>query len=52
MVEASYWPARASSYKLTIPIGMGSFGIVWKADVLEGSYAGKKSVAIKIIDLE
>ncbi len=30
---------------------MGSFGIVWKADVLEGPQKGK-SVAIKIVDLE
>ena len=54
MVDSSQsisWPAKASSYKLTIPIGMGSFGIVWKADVIEGAHS-KKSVAIKIIDLE
>ena len=43
--------AKASAYKLTIPIGMGSFGLVWKADVLEGAHRGK-SVAIKIVDLE
>ena len=30
---------------------MGSFGLVWKADVLEGKHK-QKSVAIKIIDLE
>jgi hypothetical protein len=27
------WPANASAYKLVIPIGMGSFGLVWKAEV-------------------
>lgn len=25
------WPARAAAYKLLSAIGMGSFGIVWKA---------------------
>ena len=32
-------------------IGMGSFGLVWKASVSEGEHAGK-AVAIKIIDLD
>lgn len=30
---------------------MGTFGLVWKADVLEGSHRGHH-VAIKIVDLE
>lgn len=30
---------------------MGTFGLVWKADVLEGPYRGQH-VAIKIVDLE
>ena len=30
---------------------MGTFGLVWKADVLEGAHRGQH-VAIKIVDLE
>lgn len=30
------WPAKALNYKLITPIGMGSFGLVWKAECLEG----------------
>jgi len=52
MVEnINNWPAKASSYKLTIPIGMGTFGLVWKADVLDGVHRGQ-NVAVKIVDLE
>jgi len=50
-MEASNWPAKAANYKLLTPIGMGSFGLVWKAECLEGVHA-KTFVAIKIIDLE
>ena len=49
--KSMQWPAKAQAYKLTIPIGMGSFGLVWKADVQDGANKNK-SVAIKIIDLE
>lgn len=45
------WPAKASGFKLTVPIGIGSFGLVWKAETKEGKHEGK-DVAIKIIDLE
>eukprot|EP00347_Sterkiella_histriomuscorum_P020913 403335979 len=45
------WPARAQHYRLAIPIGMGSFGLVWKAEVLKEGFDGR-NVAIKIIDLE
>jgi serine/threonine protein kinase len=34
-----------------VPIGIGSFGLVWKAETKEGKHAGK-DVAIKIVDLE
>lgn len=51
MVESAQWLARADSYALKIPIGMGTFGLVWKADVLDGPHRGQ-SVAIKIVDLE
>ena len=30
---------------------MGTFGLVWRADVLDGSHRGQH-VAIKIVDLE
>ena len=45
------WPAKASSYKLITPIGMGSFGLVWKAKCIEGGN-NNKDVAIKVVDLE
>lgn len=51
IAQQKQWIAKASAYKLTIPIGIGSFGLVWKADVLEGANKGK-CVAIKIVDLE
>jgi predicted unusual protein kinase regulating ubiquinone biosynthesis (AarF/ABC1/UbiB family) len=55
MVESSSqsidWPSKASFYRLAIPIGMGSFGLVWKAEVLKDGFIGR-NVAIKIIDLE
>ena len=43
--------ARAAAYKLVKPIGIGSFGLVWKADVIDGPHRGQ-SVAIKCVDLE
>jgi serine/threonine protein kinase len=51
MDSAIEWPTKASAYKLTIPIGIGTFGLVWKGDVLEGPHRGSH-VAIKIVDLE
>ena len=48
---ANPWPSRSSSYKLEMVIGMGTFGLVWKAIVNEGEHAGQ-AVAIKIIDLD
>ena len=53
MVESNKpgWPAKAESYQLLTAIGMGSFGIVWKAECKEGPHA-KQQVAIKVIDLE
>lgn len=53
MVESNKtgWPAKAEQYKLLTPIGMGSFGIVWKAECNYGPHA-RQQVAIKIIDLE
>lgn len=32
------WPAKATYYRLSIPIGMGSFGLVWKAEVLKEGF--------------
>jgi serine/threonine protein kinase len=51
LFNSTSWPANASSYKLHTPIGQGSFGLVWKAECLEGPHK-KQNVAIKIIDLE
>jgi serine/threonine protein kinase len=51
MVESLSWPAKSTSYKLLTPIGQGSFGLVWKAECIEGGYSGKQ-VAIKVVDLE
>jgi serine/threonine-protein kinase OSR1/STK39 len=45
------WPAKAKSYELVTAIGMGSFGLVWKAKCIEGPNKGK-DVAIKVVDLE
>ena len=45
------WMAKAKSYQLLTPIGMGSFGLVWKAKCIEGDNQGK-DVAIKVVDLE
>ena len=44
------WPTKPEGYNLECVIGIGSFGIVWKATCQEGSHAGKE-VAVKIIDL-
>lgn len=54
MVEShpsNSWPAKAAAYNLVSPIGMGSFGLVWKAKCVEGANTNKE-VAIKIVDLE
>jgi len=45
------WPASSKSYKLLGPLGCGYFGIVWKAEVSEGTHI-REHVAIKKIDLE
>jgi hypothetical protein len=45
------WIAKAKAYQLLTPIGMGSFGLVWKAKCIEGVNNGK-DVAIKVVDLE
>ena len=50
-MEATNWPAKASGYKLHCPIGLGSFGLVWKASCIEGPNKDK-NIAIKVIDLE
>lgn len=34
------WPSRSSSYKLETVIGMGTFGLVWKAIVQDGEHEG------------
>ena len=43
------WPVRQNGYRLDIVIGMGNFGIVWRAECLEGPHRGE-IVAIKIVD--
>ena len=40
---------RQSGYQLEIVIGMGNFGIVWRAKCIEGAHSGE-TVAIKILD--
>jgi serine/threonine-protein kinase 24/25/MST4 len=45
------WPVKSSSYRLEYVIGMGSFGLVWRAVIEEGFHSGK-AVAIKIINLD
>jgi serine/threonine protein kinase len=51
VIEAKeVWPTRTAAYRLELVIGIGSFGIVWKATCLEGAHAGE-TVAIKIIDM-
>lgn len=35
-----HYPARATGYRLDLVIGMGNFGIVWRAECLEGNHAG------------
>ena len=49
--DEDVWPHEASSYKLEYVIGMGSFGIVWRAQVVNGDHAGQ-TVAVKVIDLD
>jgi len=43
------WPSRASGYRLEMVIGMGNFGIVWRATCIEGQH-NNQTVAIKILD--
>lgn len=49
MMPNQNWPVRPTGYRLEIVIGMGNFGIVWRAQCLEGPHAGQ-IVAIKIVD--
>jgi len=45
------WPATAKGYKLKSALGSGYFGIVWRAEVLDGPHI-HEHVAVKKIDLE
>jgi hypothetical protein len=45
------WPHEPNSYKLEYVIGMGSFGIVWRAQVTSGPHKGEV-VAVKVIDID
>jgi hypothetical protein len=45
------WPHEPNSYKLECVIGMGSFGIVWRAQVTSGPHKGEV-VAVKVIDID
>ena len=49
--DEDVWPHDPRSYKLEYVIGMGSFGIVWRAEVLTGDHKGK-IVAVKVIDID
>ena len=40
MMPNQNWPTRQAGYRLDIVIGMGNFGIVWRAEVLDGLKAG------------
>ena len=48
--RTNQWPSHPSGYKLEMAIGIGSFGIVWKAQCIEGLRGGQ-NVAIKILDM-
>lgn len=45
------WPSSSKGYELISPLGLGFFGIVWKAKVLEGLNSGI-FVALKKINLD
>jgi len=45
------WPHEPNSYKLEYVIGMGSFGIVWRAQVTSGPHKGEV-VAVKVIVID
>lgn len=47
----SDWPSSIDSYQLNFPIGLGAWGLVWNATVIEGDHSNE-DVAIKIIDLD
>ena len=47
----SDWPSSTESYQLNYTIGLGAWGLVWNATVLEGEHSNE-DVAIKIIDLD
>ena len=50
--QANQWPAEARKYRLDTPVGMGAFGLVWRAFMLKDSFDQRGTeVAIKIIDL-
>ena len=50
-MESNDWPCTDDAYSLDTPLGIGGFGIVWKATCLQGSHQGEE-VAVKIFDLE
>lgn len=51
--EENQWPSRASDYRLERAIGIGVYGLVWRAHCFEPSSPHHlKKVAIKIIELE
>ena len=37
-IRASQWPCKPDGYELEMVVGLGSFGIVWKAKCLEGMH--------------
>jgi len=45
------WPNSAKGYKILNAVGNGYFGVVWKAEVLDGRHKAQH-VAIKKLDLE
>lgn len=48
--SADKWPLKASSYKLETAIGLGSYGLCWKAHCFDTTSPHHMSnVAIKII---
>lgn len=50
-MDSVNFPQSEAGYSLEFPLGKGSFGLVWYAQILEGDYKGQ-GVAIKILDLE
>lgn len=50
LAAKAHWPTKPSGYRLDLVIGMGSFGIVWKATCIEGVHSEQK-VAIKVVSM-